>query len=379
MQAAISFVRLLGYVWTSFVVDILGTALTDDYSQCWINEEFDNLRLITHYMYIFIALIATPLVYLAIFLNLRTRVMRSQMQERLYESDGYPRKTRPPLRHKGSVLSAISTSQGQQSLAARPGVNFDHHPAFLIYPVIYVVCTLPLAMGRVGTLAGADVPLWYFCVAGALIASNGWLDVLLWGTTRHTIVFGPIDNTGALGLETFEFMRTPPDREFGNMVWVQGAGAKRSSTGRAGSGARTVRMWWTLLDKFFGGGEANRSTEEDDENSGSRSQMQRGMGLDKRGSGILGHPDQHNTYRSGHVKYGADPAFQNSQSDVNTQFWDSRDDKAFESLGGIAIKKEAMVTVVRVDRSDLESGSTTPDVRSRTGSSCSMRQDDFPS
>lgn len=245
----------------------------------------------------------------------------------------------------------MSAAQGRRrSSPAAPVVRFDHHPAFLVYPLIYVLCTLPLALGRAGTLAGADVPLWYFCVAGALIASNGWLDVLLWGTTRHTIVFGPIDNTDALGLETFEFMRTPPNREFGNMVWVQGAGATTSSTGRAGGGARKGRTWWTLLRRFFGGGETGAVEEE--ESGTSQSQFHRGLGFDKRGPGILGSPDHHNTYRSGHVKYAVDLDAQGFQNDLASPTWTTRGDKASESLGGIAIKKEAVVTVIRIGGSD---------------------------
>jgi hypothetical protein len=99
----------------------------------------------------------------------------------------------------------------------------SHHPAFLIYPVIYVVCTAPLALGRIATMAGAKVPLGYFCAAGALITSNGLLDVLLWGLTRRALLFGSEVDTEDVGLETFAFMRTPPGRKYGNMVWVQGA------------------------------------------------------------------------------------------------------------------------------------------------------------
>lgn len=82
---------------------------------------------------------------------------------------------------------------------------------------------MPLAIGRIAAMTGIHVPLGFFCAAGALIVSNGWLDVLLWGTTRHTIVFGRLEDADKLGLDTFDFMRTPSDRRFGNFVWVQGA------------------------------------------------------------------------------------------------------------------------------------------------------------
>lgn len=305
--------------------------------------------------------------------------------------------TRRPVRRKGSLMSLLGGSSSPGGRAGRrrrrrgsslsaagagPAIRFDHHPAFLVYPLIYVVCTLPLALGRVGTLAGADVPPWYFCAAGALIASNGWLDVLLWGTTRHRVVFGPMDEEsgGGLGLETFEFMRTPPSREFGNMVWVQGAASAgvgagagamapattsespTTTTGRAGGGAREGRTWWTLLGRFFGGGETGAADEDEDEEeqpSGGRSQPRfhrARLGFDKRVTGILERPDRHDTYRSGHVKqHAADPRVPHGflLCDSKALARASRGDRALERLGGIAVMKEAEVTVVRADRSDF--------------------------
>jgi len=76
----------------------------------------------------------------------------------------------------------------------------------ILYPCIYVVCTLPLAAGRMAAMTGVNIGNTYFCIAGAMIASNGWLDVLLYGFTRGSIVFGHdrrnIDGA-ATGLESF--------------------------------------------------------------------------------------------------------------------------------------------------------------------------------
>lgn len=33
--------------------------------QCWINVKYDNLRLITHYVYIFVALVMATVTYIA--------------------------------------------------------------------------------------------------------------------------------------------------------------------------------------------------------------------------------------------------------------------------------------------------------------------------
>jgi hypothetical protein len=76
----------------------------------------------------------------------------------------------------------------------------------ILYPAIYVICTSPLAIGRIVTLSGKDVPLGYFCVAGTMIACNGWLDVLLYASTRADIVFSEFPPGEETGLETFAFM-----------------------------------------------------------------------------------------------------------------------------------------------------------------------------
>ncbi|KAM0564468.1 hypothetical protein ACHAPJ_000682 [Fusarium lateritium] len=172
---------------------------------CWINDAYESLRLLTHYLFIFISLVTTSALYIAIYISLRRQAT-------------------------DAVRRAGSSTQVKQ----------DHHPAFLIYPLIYVMCTLPLALGRIATMAGAKVPMGYYCFAGTLIASNGSFDCLLFGITRHAIVFGSSDSVdaGDTGIETFAFMRTPAGR-LGNVVWIQGG--ENYVDGSNGPGG-----WWRL-------------------------------------------------------------------------------------------------------------------------------------
>jgi hypothetical protein len=76
----------------------------------------------------------------------------------------------------------------------------------VLYPLIYTICTAPLAAGRIAALAGNDISLGYFCMAGTLISCNGWLDVLLYASTRADIVFAELPPGEETGLETFAFM-----------------------------------------------------------------------------------------------------------------------------------------------------------------------------
>jgi hypothetical protein len=56
-----------------------------------------------------------------------------------------------------------------------------------------------------------------------MVAANGFFDCVVFGSTRHSIIFGSTEQVTAksTGLETFSFIRTPAAR-FGNEVWIQG-------------------------------------------------------------------------------------------------------------------------------------------------------------
>jgi hypothetical protein len=58
----------------------------------------------------------------------------------------------------------------------------------VLYPIIYVMLTLPLAGGRMAAMAGHNPPTWYYCFAGSLMTSCGWLDTLLYTLTRRVFV-----------------------------------------------------------------------------------------------------------------------------------------------------------------------------------------------
>ncbi|KAK5657771.1 hypothetical protein OQA88_2844 [Cercophora sp. LCS_1] len=193
------------FLWAfNYILAILGPAMTKNGSEhagfyvravawCWINVKYETYRLVFHYLFIFISLAGTSILYTLIFLHLRRR----------------PASNSSPT--KGRSHSSRNTNH--------------HHKAFLLYPVIYVICTAPLAIGRIVAMVGVKVPIAYFSVAGALITSNGWLDVLLWGLTRKNLLFNSQVDSEDTGLDTFTFMRTPPGRKYGNMVWVEGAGS----------------------------------------------------------------------------------------------------------------------------------------------------------
>jgi hypothetical protein len=66
----------------------------------------------------------------------------------------------------------------------------------VMYPAVYVVLTLPLAVGRMATLTGVALPDTFFCIAGTLLTSCGWIDALLYTLTRRILVSNDLSTGG---------------------------------------------------------------------------------------------------------------------------------------------------------------------------------------
>lgn len=173
------------------------------------------IRLFVHYLYVIICLLVTIVLYIAIYIAL---LRQTRLKERF------------------------------------PNLELKHKRAFLIYPLAFVLCTLPHTVGRIATMAGVDVPVRYYSFAGVMMTSNGFLDCLIFGSTRHEIIFGSTEQVAAksTGLETFSFIRTPPSR-FGNEVRIQGGPSNARIDPNPGVGG-----WWPL--PRGGGDAAGRST-----------------------------------------------------------------------------------------------------------------------
>ncbi|KAK1985688.1 G protein-coupled glucose receptor regulating Gpa2-domain-containing protein [Colletotrichum cereale] len=209
---------------------------------CWINSKYQDIRLTLHYLWIFISLVATTVIYSAIFLHLQRIARRSGGVVPCCDVAGPESSSRSGTCSSScSCANSARTTRGDYGsqryrtwrpvgsttvLRRLPGIpDYARQHTFLLYPFVYVICTMPLAAGRLASMAGHKVSLAYFCFAGAMIACNGWMDVVLYSSTRRSIVFsadGP--PTQEVGLETFTFMCNTFPR-FGNTTIVMsGAG-----------------------------------------------------------------------------------------------------------------------------------------------------------
>lgn len=62
----------------------------------------------------------------------------------------------------------------------------------VMYPAVYVILTLPIAVGRMVAMTGTQMPDVFFCIAGSLLTSCGWIDALLYALTRRILVTNDI-------------------------------------------------------------------------------------------------------------------------------------------------------------------------------------------
>ncbi|KAL8404286.1 hypothetical protein RB594_009225 [Gaeumannomyces avenae] len=206
---------------------------------CWVNTAYDDLRLGLHYAWIFTLMAITTAIYIYIFAYLhihRNRPKTSGFRRVPRTTEGHHNPGRRPSAPPPPAPEAEQQQQQQQQEEEEEGWR---HRTFLLYPVIYVLCTAPLALARARSIGKTDVSLAYFTFAGAVITLGGFLDVLPYSWTHRAIIFSPGARPPSqdLGLFTFNFMRTPPGRKLGNVVYVRGgAGRARARAGDGGGG-----------------------------------------------------------------------------------------------------------------------------------------------
>ncbi|PLB54196.1 hypothetical protein P170DRAFT_442327 [Aspergillus steynii IBT 23096] len=123
---------------------------------CWISEEYEPVRLWTHYIWIFLAEFGTVTLYAIMWFQLRRQIKQSAI---------------------------LGSSHTESLKRLRRVIGY-----MVIYPIAYIVLSLPLAAGRMATAQGQTPSVAFFCVAGALITSSGLVDVLLYTLTRRNLI-----------------------------------------------------------------------------------------------------------------------------------------------------------------------------------------------
>lgn len=115
------------------------------------------------------------------------------------------------------------------------------------YPIVYVVCTLPLASARMAAMGGNPPSLARLCLSGAMITSNGWLDVLLYTLTRRIMIFSDEPPADDNGIDTFSAFWAESGKRFGAACTVEADASSRIHSRRGSKPTRRGLM--TLASK----------------------------------------------------------------------------------------------------------------------------------
>lgn len=75
-----------------------------------------------------------------------------------------------------------------------------------IYPMVYIVMTLPLSAGRMWTMNhnGRSTSDVFSCIAGALLTSCGWVDSLLYALSRKRLLKHTMPDASSRRTDDFE-------------------------------------------------------------------------------------------------------------------------------------------------------------------------------
>jgi hypothetical protein len=91
----------------------------------------------------------------------------------------------------------------------------------VVYPLVYVVCTIPLASARMASMSGNPPSLARLCLSGAMITSNGWLDVLLYTCTRRIMIFSDEPPSDEDVMDTFAAFWIEKPKRFGGECTIE--------------------------------------------------------------------------------------------------------------------------------------------------------------
>lgn len=143
---------------------------------CWISSEYEPERLGLHYFWVFLSEFGLIVLYAVTFIQLRKKT--------------------------NGLFSAADRNAGisvtnQKSIDAVNRIT----TLMMLYPLVYVVLTLPLSAARMWSMArGGRTPSDLTnCVTGALLASCGWVDCLLYTLTRERLLANTMNSKKGTG------------------------------------------------------------------------------------------------------------------------------------------------------------------------------------
>lgn len=191
-----------------FLVWIYWTLRADMEYRCWIGSAWEHDRLYLHYLWIFMAQLGSLAIYIYIFFHLRLRAKELNHRRFSLPSTASSNNTKRLTGHGPQAANqiVISSFHGDDPFTNSRKKLQRTARTMVVYPVAYIILTLPLAIGRVAAMAGKELSLVYFCVAGTMMATCGVMDVLLYLSTRKAIIKselgGRLSNNNSGGMQS---------------------------------------------------------------------------------------------------------------------------------------------------------------------------------
>jgi hypothetical protein len=162
---------LLWLVWLiALILTVLGFAMHKQTyfvragAWCWVSDEYEAERLALHYVWLFFSEFGLLVIYLVTFFKLRQQTSQLFAEQRRASNE---------LANQNTVDAVKRVTK-----------------LMMLYPFVYVLLTLPISACRMWSIAhdGHPVSDATQCIVGALLASCGWVDCLLYSLTRKRLI-----------------------------------------------------------------------------------------------------------------------------------------------------------------------------------------------
>jgi hypothetical protein len=94
---------------------------------------------------------------------------------------------KPQLAHMSATTNGNGATAKNQKAAKTSRIS-RATMYMILYPLIYVLSTLPLAAGRIASMVGHTPSKTYLVATGTLMACGGWMNCLLYSLTRRIFI-----------------------------------------------------------------------------------------------------------------------------------------------------------------------------------------------